>query len=220
MSNDDEDPLKETASENRTAPDDALLACRRAIGDDVANAENWERLGDLLLQRNGGGGSYEARQAYVRAYEFRPGLLTQWITLGTEAAETNGAHHASAEIDRLFTIGLGLNDLGYYDASLWVFEVLAVIEPTWAFPLTLCGMVLCNMQQNAEALPYLDRALALYPNDVGAWTMKTRALTALGLEDEAHAAHQRENAARRASGVARWMPREERPENRDLSHLN
>jgi tetratricopeptide (TPR) repeat protein len=210
MSKDDDDAPSETARENREAPDDALLACRRAIASDPANAANWEHLGDLLVRRSE---TYEAREAYARAYELQPDLLTQWIVPGANAVQR-------AQIEKLFSIGLGLNDAGHFEASLRVFEALAVIEPTWSFPLTLCGMVLCNLRQYAEALPYLDRALALDPEDVGAWTEKTLAFTALGLEEEARAAHQRENAARRASGVAAWMPRDEDGKDHDHSHLN
>jgi tetratricopeptide (TPR) repeat protein len=151
MSKDDDDAPSETARENREAPDDALLACRRAIASDPANAANWEHLGDLLVRRSQ---TYEAREAYARAYELQPDLLTQWIVPGANAAQR-------AQIDKLFSIGLGLNDAGHFEASLRVFEALAVIEPTWSFPLTLCGMMLCNLRQYAEALPYLDRALAL-----------------------------------------------------------
>jgi predicted Zn-dependent protease len=114
---------------------------------------------------------------------------------------------------------LGLNDFGYFEAAFQVFKAMTDREPNWSFPWTLEGMVLCNSQQFAESLPYLDRALALNPNDIGAWTEKVLALTSLGLEDAARTAHTRENAARRASGVARWMPRED-TEVRDHSHLN
>lgn len=210
MSKNDDDVPSEPARENRETPDAALLACRRAIARDPANAANWEHLGDLLVRRNK---HYEAREAYARAYELQPDLLTGWIAPSTSTVQL-------AQIDKLYSTGHGLNDFGHFEASLRVFEALTVIEPTWSFPLTLCGMVLCNLWQYAEALPYLERALALDPEDVGACTEKTRAFKALGLEDEARVAHQRENAARRASGVAAWMPRDEDGKGRDHSHLN
>jgi tetratricopeptide (TPR) repeat protein len=128
--------------------------------------------------------------------------------------EAEAALESALDLDRtdweaLFHLGHLLNNCGRYEEALAVFDRLIAVDTDWSHPWACKGMVLCNMHRYAEALPILDQALAIDPNDIGGWTEKVRALYALGRDEEARAAHKRENAARRASGVPKWMPRDE-----------
>jgi tetratricopeptide (TPR) repeat protein len=111
--------------------------------------------------------------------------------------------------EALFHLGHLLNNGARYEEALEVFDRLIAFDPDWSGAWAFKGMVLCNMHRYTDALPILDQALAIDPNDIGGWTEKVRALYALGRNEEARAAHKLENAARRASGVPQWMPRDE-----------
>jgi Flp pilus assembly protein TadD len=108
--------------------------------------------------------------------------------------------------EALYHLGHLLNNTGRFDAALAAFERLSVLEPDLSLSWTFQGMVLSNLRRPADALPMLERALALNPKDIGVWTMKVRALRMLGREPEAREAYQHERAARIASGNPRWMP--------------
>lgn len=111
--------------------------------------------------------------------------------------------------EALFELGHLLNNNAYYEEALATFRRLAEVMPDWAHPLACQGMVLCNMRRYQEALPVLDQAISLDPNEILGWTEKVSTLRALGREEEAHTAYEQERVARRASGVLKWMPRGE-----------
>jgi tetratricopeptide (TPR) repeat protein len=110
--------------------------------------------------------------------------------------------------EALFTLGNLLNSSGQFEEAAVVFDRLIAVEPDFSGGWTFKAMVLCNLRRYADALPLLYRAVTLNPNDVGGWAHTVLALTALGRKKEAHAARKRERAARLASDVARWRPRD------------
>jgi tetratricopeptide (TPR) repeat protein len=119
----------------------------------------------------------------------------------------------ASNADALFDLGNLLNNSDRYEEALAVFDRLNVLRPTWAIPWSLKGMVLNNLLRPAEALPVLEHALTIDPGEVGAWTAKVWTLRTLGREAESQEAYQHERAARIASGVPAWMPRDVDPEN-------
>lgn len=108
--------------------------------------------------------------------------------------------------EALMKLGHLLNDNGQYEEAIVLYERLSTLEPEWSHPWACKGMALCNLRRYADALPELDHAIALDAGDILGWTMKVHALCMLGRDEEARAAREWEVAARRASGVPRWMP--------------
>lgn len=142
----------------------------------------WEELGDALVQVDR---DDDALAAYDHALEVDP--------------------------DHIFVLaskGNLLNNMDRYEEALVVYAHLRDLEPAWSLPWTMTGMVLCNLRRYPDALPYLEQAAALDEGDISAWGMMGIALAALGHEEEAREAHARERAARLASGVPQWMPRD------------
>jgi tetratricopeptide (TPR) repeat protein len=116
----------------------------------------------------------------------------------------------AADWKALLNLGHLLNDSMRFEEAIAVFERLSTVEPTLSLGWTFQGMALCNMQRAADALPVLEHALSLNPQDIGAWNQKVRALRMLGRDLEAGEVYQHERAARIASGVPQWMPRDRR----------
>ncbi len=176
--------------------------------EDPRNGQLWAQLGSVLVKQGDAG---TARRALARAYRLQPDLLSLWTMphLDVWRLKDRDRNRFETELETLITIGLALNDDAHFQAAVRIFDRAISLEPSWSFLWTCKGMILTNLGRHEQALPILDHALVLNRGDVGAWTMKVKALAALGRKDEAHVARQHEYAARRATGVPEWMPRDE-----------
>jgi tetratricopeptide (TPR) repeat protein len=131
-------------------------------------------------------------------------------------AARQAAAVAPDDWETLFTLGNKLNNSDRYEEALAVFDRLIALDPEYAGGWTFKGMALCNLRRYSEALGALHRALTLDPLDVGGWRLTVVALSALGRTNDAKAARKRERAARLASDVPAWRPRDS-DEDEDIS---
>jgi Restriction endonuclease len=99
------------------------------------------------------------------------------------------------EVEAWFSRGNAENNSDQWESALRSFERLAELEPEWAVPWLMRGMVLGNMgsfldrHYHEEALSALDRALALGGlrsiDERVAYSFKHKSLDGLGRRDEA-----------------------------------
>jgi tetratricopeptide (TPR) repeat protein len=159
--------------------------CERHVAVHPEDVEAWSELAHALV---GLDREEDALQAYEQALD--------------------QAQDEDVAFEILFSEGNLLNNLSMYEEALEVFDEVISLVPDFAVGYSLKAMVLSNMGRFDETLQAADRAIELDPGDIGAWAMKVKALTLLGRAEEAREAHSYEDAARRASGVPEWMPRD------------
>jgi len=105
---------------------------------------------------------------------------------GAQAAFEAALRQAPNNAQGLQFLGLVERRQGYWDQALAHFEQSAALNPRSAGLLTtIGGETLLNMRRFTEAHQYLDRALALAPNDALALTYKISAYQSEGRLDDA-----------------------------------
>jgi tetratricopeptide (TPR) repeat protein len=115
------------------------------------------------------------------------------------------------EVETWFSRGIAENNCDQWESALRSFEQLAELEPEWAVPWLMRGMVLGNMgnfldrRYHEESLIALDHALelgGLRPIDERvAHSLKHKSLSGLGRNNEAEVCRQKAEELAQAEGA-------------------